>query len=479
MSELLKPPSLNVIRSDVVSLVSARVEAIVRQARDVAYWLFVAIVALAPLPFGLTAPLPLAMACAGLALCLASADHTRLSSAHLLRLAPVLGAFAVYACAALLQMSPSAAAWIGAAPVWKELSGTRSGVDAYVSWTAGGPWLALGPAFLLVLSLLTAATLSLDRDRAMQLLKVVAISGTCYALYGILAHQIDPHKLLWRDKTAYLDAVTGTFVNRNTAATYWGSCAVVCMALALTEVDDRLRRRRGRRHLSGWLLALGICLVATAMTGSRAGGVATLAALAVGGGLWLAGGVYRGRSRWVMAGAGVFALIFVAQMLGGLVRGRVQEYGFFDQRRIEAYGDTLRMIADHPWLGVGLGNFATVFPRYRSEHLGSSGVWDRAHSTPLEIAAEMGLPVTIAITCCCLWIVYALLTGCLRRRRDRGIPVAGAGVAMLGMLHSSVDFSLQIAGYAVVFGAVVGCGLVQSVSTRGVTRSQSDVVTAE
>jgi len=33
--------------------------------------------------------------------------------------------------------------------------------------------------------------------------------------------------VLFRRKEAYLGFATGTFVNRNTAATFWGSCALL------------------------------------------------------------------------------------------------------------------------------------------------------------------------------------------------------------------------------------------------------------
>jgi len=49
----------------------------------------------------------------------------------------------------------------------------------------------------------------------------------------------------------------------------------------------------------------------------------------------------------------------------------------------------------------------------------------------------------------------------LRRRRDRYVPIIGASVAILGLLHSSIDFSLQIPGYGVFFAAITGCGLAQ------------------
>ena len=49
--------------------------------------------------------------------------------------------------------------------------------------------------------------------------------------------------------------------------------------------------------------------------------------------------------------------------------------GFVDQGRLETYRSTLRMIADHPWFGTGLGTFVWSFPAYRSD-VSMWGVWD-------------------------------------------------------------------------------------------------------
>lgn len=434
--------------------------------------LLLLVVVLAPLPFGLTAPFPIAACCTVLALALLCADSSRLSPSHLRRLLPALLAFGLYAGVAMMQMSPRVAAWTGAAPIWGDLAAILPPSPGLISWTRVGPWYALGLPLVLILALLTSATLSVDRTSALRLLQAVAVSGSLYALYGILAHLIEPGMLLWRPKTAYLDAVTGTFVNRNTAATYWGSCAVVCLTLALAELEVRGSNPQVR-NLAVWLSGLAICLIATAMTGSRAGGLLTITALGLSGGLWLLAHRQVARERWWAAAMGAGALLIVGQMIGGLIGQRVREHGLFDERRAEAYADTWRMIVDHPWLGVGLGNFGSVFPRYRSAELGNAGIWDKAHSTPLEMAVELGLPVTIFIALCCSGIFYVLLTACFRRRRDRGFAIAGIGVGALGLMHSAVDFSLQIAGYAVVFAVIVGCGLGQSVSTRSASQGRN------
>jgi hypothetical protein len=54
------------------------------------------------------------------------------------------------------------------------------------------------------------------------------------------------------------------------------------------------------------------------------------------------------------------------------------------------------------------------------------------------------------------------LRGALIRRSGLSCPVAALAVAVLAVLHSMVDFSLQIPGYAIVALALVGAGLAQS-----------------
>ena len=47
-------------------------------------------------------------------------------------------------------------------------------------------------------------------------------------------------------------------------------------------------------------------------------------------------------------------------------------------------------------------------------------------------------------------------------RRHSVVPLAALCVALIALLHSAIDFSLQITGYAVVAFAIVGVGLAQS-----------------
>jgi O-antigen ligase len=425
--------------------------------------IFAAVVALGPLPFGLTAPMPIAVCCIALAFSLATAAFPRGAKQRLV-LVPVIICGAAYVAIALGQLSAALTGLLRPSAIWSEAAQVGVAETPLISWTKAAPWFALGPPLLFIMALLRGALLSKPVE-ARSLLAIVAIAGSIYALYGILSFTIEPTMLLWRSKTAYLDAVTGTFVNRNTAATYWGCAAVIWLLLGLEQAGRR-HRSGHRRRMLGCVLGGAICVVALGMTGSRAGALLTIAALLLAAGLWYTelgqwSRLAKSRHGWL-----ILVMIAAALMLDTPLTERIRQHGLSDVRRTETYAATVRMIGDHPWLGIGLGNFEVVFPRYRPKAIGSAAIWDRAHSTPLEMAAEMGVPLTILVGASCVILGSVLFTGCLRRRRDRIVPIAGFSVGFLGITHSMIDFSLQIAGFGVVCAAIVGCGLAQSFTSR-------------
>jgi O-antigen ligase len=120
-------------------------------------------------------------------------------------------------------------------------------------------------------------------------------------------------------------------------------------------------------------------------------------------------------------------------------------------RRISIYGDTWRMVRDHPWAGTGLGTLETVFPRYESYYDGL--VVDHAHNDYLELLAETGLTGGVCILAF-IGLLGWLGLSHLHRATD---PVCrslycGALVACAGLLlHSMVDFNFHIPSNATLF----------------------------
>jgi O-antigen ligase len=287
-----------------------------------------------------------------------------------------------------------------------------------------------------------------------------------------LTYVTDPTRILWYEKLSYRDVLTSTFVNRNTAAVYFGSCATLWLLLLSQKIRHRLPPSPIRwRNVSQMFLTrpillpfmlLLVCVAAMLMTNSRAGVVISLMALVIA----FAAFFYRDLSaRGAIAASltvsGLIALV-VLQTLGGNVSGRFDTQGLSGEGRIEIYRSTLRIIADHPWFGTGLGTFEWSFPAYRSLGVSVWGVWDRAHSTPLELASDLGLPLTGLIVAAWLIILSRLIWGVRIRQRDLIVPVGALSVAGLGLAHSMIDFSLQISGYSITVFALVGAGLAQS-----------------
>jgi O-antigen ligase len=447
------------------------------ESARIASWLLYAAAALAPLPFGSNVPSVIAFWCVVLGACLVFAPVRSLSAGQL-ALAGLAG-IVVAAYALVLHEQLAEHPWLSIAtphPIWQEAEAAlHMPVAPIVSIARNQPWLELGRPLLCMLAIACGFLIGVDQGRARRLITLVAWSGAAYAAYGIFVYLLDPTHILWREKEAYLESVTGTFINRNTAAAYFGSCAVVWSLLLWERV--RLEMPRGQldwRPMGARLFSspqkqvvvafamLLLCLTAMFMTGSRGAVVLSLFALIVAFTAFFRRDLPRAASL-VTAFAGSSAIaLFLLQIMGAGVNARFDTQGLADEGRLETYRATLRMIADHPWFGTGQGTFAYAFPGYRSSNVSVWGVWDMAHNTLLEIATDMGAPIAGLVVVAWIVIFAVLVRGALIRRRGLLAPVAALAVATLAVLHSLIDFTLQIPGYAIVALSLIGAGLAQS-----------------
>jgi O-antigen ligase len=439
--------------------------------------LVLGVVMLAPLPFGSVGPLSIVTWCIVFGVALSLTSLRSLDRRHIV----VLAGVATIICAYLLviheqvSLRPFFAASL-ADPVWEIAADTLGAkLEPSISMIRDQPLLALGAPLAAILSLLVGFIVCVDRDHAHRLIRVMAWSGTAYAVYGIAAFFIDPTRVLWEKKEAYFTVLTSTFVNRNTAAVYFGSCVILWLLILL----DRLRRNlphhttpsltrliQPLRQLQGAVViefgALFACLVAMFLTGSRAGVMLALLAIVMALGLFTLKSLPLGRGPLRLGLAVTCVVVLLTEVLGGGVLGRFDREGFAGGGRAETYRSTLAIIEDHPWLGTGLGTFAFVFPAYRGNDWTSWGTWDRAHNTPLEIASEMGVPLAGVVVAAWFGAFAVMSYGLWSRKRDHIVVIAALSVASLAILHSLIDFSLQIPGFAIGVFALVGAGLAQS-----------------
>ena len=437
--------------------------------------LFIATLVLAPLPFGSDFPEAVAFWCLCLATSVGLSRTSMLGRSRAKILFAIAFLLVIYGVTIFLQMS--SIPWLVAPdPDWgraQKLLHTQLLPTAAIARYQ--PLYALGPVLANLLSLTLGLVLGADRPRARQILMAFAWSGLAYAIFGIISALVEPGMILWRERPAYYGRVIGTFINRNTAATYFGSCAVLWALIFCESTKRRLGsdlltwKSFSRRILSQAradtvvsLAATFMCLMALVMTGSRAGVVISFAGVAGSVAIYFRRDLSKRNSKtWFVLGA-LCVIITALQCFGGPVSRHFDVSGLADEGRFQIYQSTLKIIFQHPWLGTGLGSFALAFPQYRSAQASIFGIWDMAHSTPLQLAAEMGLPVALGVTAAWTGALAILIKGVLTRQRDVILPLSAAAVASIGLLHSSVDFSLQIPGYAIVAMGIIGMGLAQS-----------------
>jgi O-antigen ligase len=428
-----------------------------------------------PLVFGSREPTTVAVWCAVLGIGLVFAPTQQLLKGHWLVLAGL--AFVTLSFGFVLHEQLSDHPWVAAFnPVWAKASeALGQQLAPSVSIVRGQPFFAVGTPLANMLALILGLIVGVDPDRARRGIRVMAWAGAGYAVYGILGLLFDPTEILWREKTAYVGNLTATFINRNTAAAYFGSCAAVWFVLLLAAIRRSLPRGTiDWKRLPSHLLAetrkdvlvrfvmLFVCLSGMFMTSSRGGVLVSLMVLILTFMIY-----FRRDLSWqgyLIALVGcVAAALLLLQVLGSNIGGRIDTSGLSDAGRLSAYRSTLRIIADNPWFGTGLGTFAFGFPAYRGSDMSMLGVWDIAHNTHLEFASEMGIPLTLIVATAWVAAVVVLSLGLRGRRRNMVAPLSALAVALIALLHSSIDFSLQIAGYSIVVFALLGLGLSQAV----------------
>jgi O-antigen ligase len=153
--------------------------------------------------------------------------------------------------------------------------------------------------------------------------------------------------------------------------------------------------------------------------------------------------------------------VLVVAIAGGAMLRKVSmfsESSNFD--RIFIWEASLRAARASPLLGWGLGTFPEIYAAYQPDEVRQ--VNDKAHSTPLELYVETGVLGTVPGLLMVLIPWSICLWGALRRRRQRHLLVAAVAVPGIAMLHSAVDFSLQIPAIAFIAAAFLGMGWAQA-----------------
>jgi O-antigen ligase len=123
--------------------------------------------------------------------------------------------------------------------------------------------------------------------------------------------------------------------------------------------------------------------------------------------------------------------------------------------------DALAMLRDFPLTGIGAGSFYAVYPMYTTTVV-VTGFTRHAEDDYLQFACEFGLVFTAVLGGAVLASLWTAIRAQLERRdpllQGMGFAVTMAIVALL--IHSAVDFNLQIPSNAAMFVVMLALGWV-------------------
>jgi len=349
---------------------------------------------------------------------------------------------------------------IGRAPEWMTLS-----VDPHASTVSLLKSLAYAAIFFLVLALANR------RHRVLRLARVLVYAAVVFATYAVLLHvgSITQHYLGMEIRHG--DSASGTYVNRNHFAGYLEMTLALGIGLLIAGLSDRHATswKQFFAQVIDWILspkmvlrlALCVLVIALTTTHSRMGNSAFFSSLLIAGGIGIALSRHATRNTVILLASLIAIDLFIVGSWFGVEKlaKRMQEVSVEEvQGREEPATYAMGIVKDYPVFGSGPGSFYTVFPRYRPETV--RAYYDYAHNDYVQFAAESGV-LGLAI----LGLLVALSLGAALlaqwRRRDplmRGLSFACImGVTSI-LIHSWVDFNLQIPANAAYFLVLLALG---------------------
>ena len=280
---------------------------------------------------------------------------------------------------------------------------------------------------------------------------VMIAFGTGYAFFALAQELTSNGKIFWVHSPQSHGWIYGSYVNHN----HYAGLMEMLVPIPFVATMGHMFRG-GKRAL------IGSCAVLMAgtifLSGSRGGMLAFVIEMV----LFAALTFGKRRSPRIALGAMAVCVFILALLIflgeGGRILGRLGNLG--PGMRLDITKDSLRMFSKRPVVGWGLGTFPTVYPSYRSFY--TNLFVNEAHNDYAQLLVETGL-LGFGLM---LWFLVLLYRNGLPTSRRWEFEWDGAVslAALLGctgiVLHSFVDFNLQIPANAALF--YVLCGLAAS-----------------
>jgi O-antigen ligase len=362
-----------------------------------------------------------------------------------------------------------------------EILGIRRGaitisIEPHASRVALVKTLAYVTIFFLFLAVVN------NRSRVLTAARVLVYAAVAHAVYAVLMHLSGVSEEHFGTLIMHGGSASGFYANRNHFAGLLEMTLAIGIGLLIAGLSDRVAGswKVFFRHLIEWILSpkmllrLSLCILVIALTTthSRMGNTAFFSSLLIAGVIGIALSRYATRNTVILlASLVILDLTIVGSWFGvEKLAARLEATTVQDvQEREDPASHSLALIGDYPVFGAGPGTFYVAFPKYRPEKV--VNFYDYAHNDYAQIAAETGV-VGLGL----LGLVVALtLAVALRAQWVRHDPLMRGmsfgcimGVTSL-LIHSWVDFNLQIPANAVYFMVLLALGWIALFLDRRMT----------
>ena len=379
-----------------------------------------------------------------------------------------------------LQLLPMSASLLGAiSPQALAVHGGESTLRLTLDPQQTQLYAALSFAYwsIFVVALLTVRS----AQRLDRLATCIVFSGLLQAVLGALLFSVGASYSLFYSEVLH-NRIKGAFVYHNSMAGYMELCLSVGIGLMIARLGDesgRLRNWRSRATaVIDFLLSekmrlrlmLVVMVIALVLTRSRMGNTGFFAAMLIVGILAIFLSRRTAPKTIVLIASLVIIDVVVVGTWVGLekVVSRVQETaltidGDGREESVELRQDAavhgLALVKDFPLFGTGAGSFYNAYLAYRTPR---EGYFDHAHNDYVEIAADFGL-IGLGLLGSFVLLTVACAVRIMARRRSslpRGMAFGSLMAMVALMIHSSVDFNLQIPANAatlVIIMAMAWC----------------------
>jgi O-antigen ligase len=285
-------------------------------------------------------------------------------------------------------------------------------------------------------------------SQARNLAAVFSLYGAALASFSLIQGISSNGRLYWLREPRNGGWIYGPYVNHNHYAGLMEMLVPIPLVLSLTKLASAKTRAAAA--------AVAAVMVGTIfLSGSRGGMLAIVAEILILAVLL----VKQQRGLRTAIGIGIFLVIVVGLLVwvgGGELSRRIATVGpshseLSSDVRHYINRDGLRMFLKKPVLGWGLGTFPVVYPQFRTFY--TNFFVNQAHNDYLQMLVEMGLLGFATM----LWFLVTLYTRAIKKIAHWTSEVSGAVTlaCVLGLsgilVHSAVDFNLQIPANAALF----------------------------